>query len=121
MRFFYVNNHDFLFYDSLCNKLEWLPNIDPLENQKRLANHGFCVCPEGNGVDTHRLWECLYLKVVPIVVKSEFTTILQKQEIPLVVLEKWEDLNITILNYSDFHFDTEKLIKTLNFTDDYLI
>ena len=29
-----------------------------LEN---LCMHKYVICPEGNGVDTHRLWESLYM------------------------------------------------------------
>lgn len=65
-----------LCYDSLINKLQWINNITHIDNLKRLSTYEFCICPEGNGVDTHRLWECLYLKVVPIVIQSDFTNIL---------------------------------------------
>ena len=27
----------------------------------------FCICPEGNGIDTHRIWEALYLGCIPVV------------------------------------------------------
>ena len=91
-------------YDKLKHQIEWLIMIDPQDNLKRLASYKFCICPEGNGVDTHRLWECIYLKVVPIVIKSEFTTILQKQNIPLHVLDEWDSLDTTKLNYHDFDF-----------------
>ena len=96
-------------YDNLINKLEWINNIHPIDNLKRLSTYKFCICSEGNGVDTHRLWECLYLKVVPIVIKSEFTNILLKQNIPLLVLDNWNDLNISELNYNNFNFDNFKL------------
>ena len=36
---------------------------------RELSTYKFCASPEGNGVDTHRMWECLYLGVIPIVVK----------------------------------------------------
>ena len=32
-----------------------------------MAEHKFVVAPRGNGWDTHRLWEALYLGCVPIV------------------------------------------------------
>jgi len=32
-----------------------------------LISHKFCLCPRGNGIDTHRLWEALYCRTVPIV------------------------------------------------------
>jgi hypothetical protein len=107
-------------YDSLKDKLNLLNNIEPTENLKRLASYEFCICPEGNGVDSHRLWECLYLKVVPIVIVSEFTKILQSNSIPLVVLDKWEKLDSSKLNYNNYNFDNEKLNKLLNFTTLYL-
>jgi hypothetical protein len=91
-------------YDQLIHKLDWLECIDHVDNLKRLREYQFCICPEGNGYDTHRLWEALYLKVVPIVVKNPFTTILQ-YHLPILVLEKWEDLDETILDYSQYSFD----------------
>jgi hypothetical protein len=75
-----------------------------MENLKRLKDYEFCICPEGNGVDTHRLWEAIYLKTIPIVVKSEFTNILIKNNVPVVVLENWSELDIGNLHYHDYNF-----------------
>jgi hypothetical protein len=94
-------------YDQLKDKLEWLNNITPVENLCRLKDYQFCICPEGNGVDTHRLWECLYLKVVPIVIDSPFSNILKKYNIPLVILNNWSDVFNTQLVYEDYNFDDE--------------
>jgi hypothetical protein len=107
-------------YNSLKDKLQWLDTIEPTENLKRLSTYEFCLCPEGNGTDTHRLWECLYLKVVPIVIESEFTKILQSNCIPVVVLHEWSELEPSKLNYNSYNFDNEKLNKLLNFTSLYL-
>jgi hypothetical protein len=93
-----INNVYFNFNKSLKDKLNWLNTIYPVENQIRLSTYKFCICPEGDGVYSHRLWECLYLKVVPIVIKSKFTSILEKQTIPLVILENWCDFDINKLN-----------------------
>lgn len=38
-----------------------------------LADHRFCLCVRGNGIDTHRFWESLYLGVVPIVINTPTT------------------------------------------------
>lgn len=106
-----------LCYNSLINKLEWLNPTNPLDNIKRLQEYKFCICPEGNGVDTHRLWEALYLKVVPIVINSDFIQILASYNVPLVILNNWEDLVVTKLNYNDYNFNDDKFIKLLNFTN----
>ena len=38
------------------------------EHIRELSTYKFCE-PEGTSIDTHRMWECLYLGVIPIVVK----------------------------------------------------
>jgi hypothetical protein len=47
----------------------WVRHIQHVSNVKKCK---FCICPEGNGFDCHRLWECLYLDVIPICEKSVF-------------------------------------------------
>ena len=102
-------------FDVLKDKLTWLHAVSPKENIGRLSEYEFCICPEGNGVDTHRLWEALYVKTIPVVIKSEFTNVLLNNNIPLVVLDDWSKFDQSKLNYSDFDFDTESLHKLLNF------
>lgn len=34
---------------------------------REIRNHTFVLCPRGNGVDTHRMWETLYMGSIPIV------------------------------------------------------
>jgi len=58
---------------------------------KQCRDHKMIVCPEGNGIDTHRMWETLYLGRVPIVKKhialSQFT------DLPVVWINDWEELS----------------------------
>lgn len=94
-------------FEILKNKLEFLTAIEPKENLARLKEHEFCICPEGNGADTHRLWECLYLKTVPIVLRSQFIETLLKynNNLPLVVLDSWEEYEEAELKYQNFSFE----------------
>jgi hypothetical protein len=92
-------------YDSLKGRIPWLKDLSPNENLQRLREYKFAICPEGNGVDSHRIWESIYLKVVPIVVDSEFTQTLVKNNIPLVVLNSWDDFDEALLDYSIYSFD----------------
>lgn len=87
-------------YIALKYKLEWLQDIEPNQNIIRLSQYRFCICPEGNGVDTHRLWEALYLKCIPIVIKTPFTETLLRHNIPLVVLDTWEEFDESKLKYN---------------------
>ncbi len=41
------------------------------EYLKELSQYRFCLCIRGNGLDTHRFWESLYLGVIPVVYKCE--------------------------------------------------
>lgn len=42
-------------------------NLIPCLSYQEIQKFKLCACPRGNGPDTHRLWESLYLGVVPIV------------------------------------------------------
>jgi hypothetical protein len=97
-------------FDNLKDKIPFLNHIHPNQNLLRLKEYEFCICPEGNGVDTHRLWECFTLKVVPIVLNSPFTNTLKKQNLPLVVLKSWDEYNESLLRYEDYSFETVKNI-----------
>jgi len=59
-----------------------------------LASHKFAICPEGNGVDCHRTWECLYLGVIPIMLENPFTIQIQKQ-FPCILLKSWDEFDQT--------------------------
>ena len=68
-------------------RLELDPPAGTGEYLERLASTYFCVAPRGNGIDTHRMWEALYLRTVPVVTRSLLTD--QHPELPLVVLDDW--------------------------------
>jgi hypothetical protein len=95
---------------ALQHKLPQSPTLDPGNYKRLLSQYRYCVCPEGNGYDTHRLWEALYLKVIPIVKRSPFITCLQRSmTLPMVVLERWEDLDPAALRYEEQWRDTDDI------------
>lgn len=55
-----------------------------------LRNHTFVLCPRGNGVDTVRLWETLYMGSIPIVKQH----IVHKdwQDLPILFVSSWEEV-----------------------------
>jgi hypothetical protein len=57
-----------------------------------LGSHEFAACPRGNGVDTHRVWEALYLGVVPVVERSPCTEHFQGLGLPMVLVDDWGEL-----------------------------
>ena len=58
-----------------------------------IYNHKFVVCPEGNGVDTHRVWECLYMDSIPIVEDNISAELLYSYFPCLIAHEGWMSLD----------------------------
>ena len=58
-----------------------------------LAQHKFAICPDGHGIDSHRIWECYYLGVIPILKANTFTQKLQ-QWLPCIVANSWDAVDI---------------------------
>jgi hypothetical protein len=50
--------------------------------------HRFTACPRGNGPDTHRTWEALYLGSIPVV----DVPIAARLGVPCVVVRDWSDV-----------------------------
>jgi hypothetical protein len=93
-------------YNELSHIVPFLESLPAVQNWERLATYKFCICPEGNGFDSHRIWECYYLKVIPIVLNNNFIQILKKQyNLPLIILQNWNDLRNISLVYEDYSFD----------------
>jgi hypothetical protein len=67
------------------------------EYLEHLSKHKYAICPPGNGIDSHRIWECLYLGVIPIVKRSVFTELLSK-EYTCIILDSWNDFDSRIIN-----------------------
>jgi hypothetical protein len=64
---------------------------------KEIKNHKFVLCPEGNGTDTHRTWETLYVGSIPIVKKNinnSFYT-----DLPISFVNSWSEINEDFLNF----------------------
>lgn len=58
-----------------------------------LAQSCFSICPLGNGIDSHRIWESLYVNTIPIAEKTYNLQYLQKQyNLPIIFIEDWGEL-----------------------------
>jgi hypothetical protein len=100
-------------YSDLQGIIPFLPMTDPMSNLMRMLRYKFCVCPEGNGLDTHRLWECYYLQIVPIVLYTDFNVnIKETTGLPMVILRSWDELKIDELDYYNYDFELgQKFLK----------
>ena len=79
-----------------------IPHQQPVEYKEYLSNlqtFQYGICPEGNGLDTHRFWECLYLKTIPICTRN-YVTVYYSQFYPVVLVDSWQTLDIGDLQTS---------------------
>lgn len=89
------------------DKLPWKKYIADL------AKHKFCISPKGNGIDCHRTWECLYLGVIPIVIKSN--PINYFNDLPILFVNDFDNITEDYLlevyntNFKNKKFNLEKL------------
>ena len=82
------------------------PKTHPVEFFSKLAASLYSICPEGNGIDTHRFWESIYFKTLPVVIRSPFTEKLA-QEYPCCLISSWDKLFDEISPYSASLFTPE--------------
>jgi hypothetical protein len=59
-------------------------------------DHKFSICPRGNGLDTHRLWEALYLRTIPIVIYHNHFK--DMQDLPILFINDWSEVTEEFLN-----------------------
>lgn len=64
---------------------------------EELSRHKYCACPRGNGIDTHRVWECLYLGVVPVVERVPELYIWYK-DLPILWVESFTMVTVEFLH-----------------------
>ena len=82
-----------------------------------LSKYRFCLCIRGNGIDTHRFWESLYLGVIPVIINnkttkcSNFIRYLHKLNIPFYEI-KIDDLDTVFTKYTSEYFN-ESLYKNI--------
>ncbi|ABU43639.1 hypothetical protein AR158_C093L [Paramecium bursaria Chlorella virus AR158] len=56
----------------------------------------FCFAPRGNGIDTHRIYESLYLRTIPIVKKH--IAMEQFTDLPILFVDNWDNITEEYLN-----------------------
>ena len=59
-----------------------------------LINHRFCICPEGNGEDSHRHYEALIMKSIPIITNPDSVYCMKRWGLPSQIKEKYTDLPV---------------------------
>ena len=95
--FYAINGADFGFY------------VD------NLTRYRFCLCPRGNGVDTHRLWEAILLGCIPIAKKHGCYN--YEEKLPIVFINSWYEVTEKFLESQFEKFDKTLLNTPLLFKE----
>lgn len=94
-----IENKEFIVFEHMGQFQNY--SISREDNFKQLVNSKFAICPRGNGLDTFRMWDCLYLGTIPIVVK-EAVFHNQLEDLPILFLDspsEYAQLNKEYLEY----------------------
>lgn len=75
----YCNMHPRTYNDSIT-----------MNYYKKILSSKFMICPRGCGIDTYRMWDCIYLGCIPIVEKYDGYK--QFADLPILFINHWNDI-----------------------------
>jgi hypothetical protein len=104
-------------YENIVSQnIPFVENLEYRDYLNKLKTYKYCVSPQGNGIDCHRMWEALYLKVVPICIRSILVECFAKL-FPIYIIEDWDDLDIGDLEkqYDNFTWESYELLDFNNY------
>jgi hypothetical protein len=85
----------------LCSELEIFEVRSEYLSRNEYFNlvrrYKFVLVCEGNGYDTHRLWEVLYQNSIPIVIRTPWIDSLSWMNLPLLVVDHVQDIDRQLL------------------------
>ena len=80
----------------LSAQIPWITVVEEPKDFKEyldeLSSHLYCLCPEGNGIDSYRILECIYLGVIPVVLSSPTTSYLS--DLPILIVDGLADITL---------------------------
>tara|TARA_B100000085_G_C18553275_1_gene516776 strand:+ start:1391 stop:2221 length:831 start_codon:yes stop_codon:yes gene_type:complete len=69
------------------------PNLSLERLFLNFLEYKMILCPIGNGIDTHRLWETLYCGRIPVTIKvGDFKLYSLYEQLPIVILDGYSEL-----------------------------
>ena len=62
---------------------------------RKLSSYKYVISPPGNSIDCHRIWEAIYLGVVPIV--EDHPALDYYKDLPILIVKNFKDINKQLL------------------------
>ena len=76
-----------------CSVADNIGQLTARQHRRALAKYAFVAAPPGNGPDTHRTWEAMYLRCIPILIESRMARNYERQGFPVLIVEEYSELN----------------------------
>jgi hypothetical protein len=67
----------------------WKTGLSVQDYYADLCRTKFVLCPEGTGIDTHRVYESLFCGATPVVLRNSLCHMYEK--LPVCIVDKWTD------------------------------
>lgn len=98
--------------------IDWQESTLTLESFfNKILEYKIIVCPIGNGVDTHRLWEVLYSNRIPLTIKVDNYKIYKLYEkLPIIILDREQDLNNIDLIERKYNEQLNKSLELISYS-----
>lgn len=87
-----------------------VPNEKPVDFEtylREISKSYFVISPLGNGIDTHRNWESIYLNSVAITIRTKMSEYFLKNKLPFHLLNNWSEFEENLFT-SDYYFELMK-------------
>ena len=83
----------------------------PKTYRENLLKTRFVISPPGNGADCHRTWEAIYSGAIPVVLSDYWP--FKNLDLPVIVVDSWEETPFAIEKYSHQEFNPIKDLKKI--------
>jgi hypothetical protein len=70
-------------------RVVWKTGLSVPEYYADLCRSKFVLCPEGTGIDTHRVYESILCGATPVVLQNSLSHMYEK--LPVCIVKKWTD------------------------------
>ncbi len=103
---------DIMYNNPLC---DFYPQNRPHKDYlAEMAGYKWVLSPKGNGVDCHRLWECMYAGGIAICDDSVNARAFKEMGLPIILVEDYNDVTLEWLNSQSVSYEGVKNVLDLN-------
>lgn len=71
-------------------RVTWKEDLSVPDYYADLCRSKFVLCPEGTGIDTHRVYESLFCGATPVVLRNSLCHLYEK--LPVCIVDNWSDV-----------------------------